>query len=178
MDKADFLRECMSEFKNAPIDTFNQAFCRVCATRNCVRSAANTMTFDKRVENWKDTLFLKVPRANDEDHKFDYIRGKNFQPISISDMPENIGQPYEIKTFAEVPIPEIKPENISPAIPVTLPFVPEIREVPKPPQIQLEAPKSKEIVPIISNTPFTQGEMVGSEDTIIEPGATVTFKGS
>jgi hypothetical protein len=179
MDKADFLRECMSEFKNAPIDTFNLAFCRVCANRDCVRSAANTMSFDKRVHSWQDTLFFKVPRANEEDHKFDYIRGKNFTPITPTDMPDTSGRPYEVKTFAEVPIPEIKSEKPSPAAPITYPVAPEIREAQEPPSQSQESPKTSEEpkqVPVVTNTPFSQGTILESEDVVVEPGATITFK--
>lgn len=57
----DFLRECMEDVKNVPIDEFNKAFCLVCANRDCSRARANTSLFNIRTSNWEKDLFLQVP---------------------------------------------------------------------------------------------------------------------
>ena len=62
--KQDFLRECMEEVRNVPIDQFSQAFCVVCANSDCSRSRANSTLFNIRIMNWEKDLFTNIPRAD------------------------------------------------------------------------------------------------------------------
>lgn len=168
MPRDDYLKECMSDVGNVPLDVFNQMFCRVCANRGCARSGLNNSAFDIRVKNWEKTLFIDVPRASESDTRYDPIRAKKFIPLQ--------SRAYEIRSVEEVPsvsmstsnpnIPEppIKsPDTIvsseNPAVPKIIPGVP------SPPRIQE-----------MENTPFNQGIVLpGGSDPIQAPGSTFTF---
>src|SRR5690348_6277675 len=84
-NRADFLKECMSDpalvTSPVPIDEFQRNYCIVCANRECARSSANNLAFDRRVANWESTLFTNAPRAKDDDPNFVRIRSKNFAPV-------------------------------------------------------------------------------------------------
>jgi hypothetical protein len=78
----------MSDFPGTPIDEFNKRYCVVCGNRECVRNKSNGMIFDRRAQNWYERLFIKVPRASEDDPRFDRIREKKFI---------NINEPIEIR---------------------------------------------------------------------------------
>jgi hypothetical protein len=84
MAKEDYLRECMSEFKQVPIDIFNTTFCLKCYSSECARSQFENSAFNNRITNWQKILFTNVPRASDEDPRFGLIRGKRFLPVDRS----------------------------------------------------------------------------------------------
>lgn len=81
--KADFLQECMSDFKNVPIDAFNREYCVLCSNRECTRSWGNISRFDNRVKNWRKVLFEDVPRVNDPS-----IANPGFTPVDPGAVPE------------------------------------------------------------------------------------------
>src|SRR5512135_2096050 len=114
-EKADFLRECMTDpalvSQPVPIDQFSRAFCVVCAYKPCVRSRANTMVFTERVANWVPRMFTQVPRAADDDPNYARIRAKNFQSVN---------EPLVVEVQPEVPVqpePEAAPMQTQPPEP-------------------------------------------------------------
>lgn len=173
MHKLDFLRDCMRDVPGLPIDQFNTAFCVMCGNRQCSRSGANNLAFDRRVSNWKNDLFDNVPRASDRDPGFDHIRLKRFIPIE----PESTVVPDVYSREPDVVInvqsteaqTEAK-ENLS----VPLAF----RRIPSTPASQ---------TPQAANTPFIQGAMlpgndqsvvkISPQETEIESGGSFTFGG-
>lgn len=164
-DKADFLKECMSDFGNVPIDDFNRAYCAVCHNRSCSRSNASTMLFDVRAKNWKRDLFDDVPTADPEDPRYDPIRMKEFK---------SVGQPStgSIPTFFTAPVP----------VPKAAESPPEPREEPIVQKRPDPIPASAPTPPEAGNTSFQQGSMIGpaspqTNDQVISPGGTYTFGG-
>ncbi len=175
-DRADYLKECMTDpalTKTGPLpmDVFNTSYCRVCANRECSRSALNGMAFDARALNWKKDMFDSVPRAEEADHQYDRIREKRFLQIqgapppaqSWAVTPPARPAPYEVQGPAEEP-PAPEPHSAAAASPT--------------PRAPVQAPE-------LENTPFAQGTMVGGpkqpgkegKDVVIEPGGTFTFGG-
>jgi hypothetical protein len=155
---ADFLRECMSDIasqikQSIPIDEFTKSYCIRCLNQDCARSKANGLRFVKRAVNWKEDLFINVPRADEHDSVFDNIRSRQF--ISANETPgENPG---------ENPVaPPVKPE-------------PEPEPEPEP----IVAPPSSLATPDLGNTPFVQGTMVSDKplkkEVVLEPGQAYTF---
>jgi hypothetical protein len=168
--KPDYLRECMSGFGTVPIDAFSKAFCLVCANRECARSAANGMKFDRRVHTWYETLFSQVPRADDNDARYDTLRAKRFMPITPA-IEVNTPDPMPMPIIQEISPPIITPEAPD-IIPKPSPMAPVVQEVEGPPT----PPKTVEIPPNVTNTPFVQGTMIGSnKEVVIQPGGTFTF---
>lgn len=197
--RSDFLRECMADVGQAPIDTFQKAFCVVCANRDCIRSSSNNLAFDRRILNWKQDLFDNVSRAEESDPRFSQIRSKRFlpagqPPIVVSDTrvqevpsvsvtnTENLNAAQDrIQTDSPInqipePIPEQIPEPIvhtqdsAEIQPQIVPTQPSVDPVPVDPASQ-------------SNTPFSQGATLPGFrkdeplDIVIEPGASFTFGG-
>jgi hypothetical protein len=187
--KQDFLKECMTEtgsIGRIPIDQFNLQMCRVCAQRLCSRSALNESSFDKRAKNWKIVLFDQVPRATDDDPRYERIRAKNFLSFQPKDsMPNPSPRAYEVMETTNVPV-AIPPEPKSipivnagiiqiplPPLPATPSAVP-IQTVIEP---QPQSPKVTEMSPDLGNTPFSQGTILKpvEEDVVIQPGGSFTF---
>ncbi len=49
----DYLKDCMNDVGNPPIDAMHRNFCLVCANRGCERSGMSQSAFDSRVKNWR-----------------------------------------------------------------------------------------------------------------------------
>lgn len=155
----DYLKECLSDVGPVPLDAFNMAWCRVCARRECVRAGLNNSVFDQRARNWKDTLFLKVPRAEDGDPRYANIRAKKFLPLASAaevwtptDLPPGPSPEPPSRTDPDEEVPDTDPNPVSPAEPA--PFEP----APEPAGPTPEAP----VFPV--NTPFQQGSMIGGRE--------------
>ena len=93
--KPDYLKECMSEVGNIPLDQFNQAYCLRCGNQECIRSKINN-SFESRVKTWEERLFKNPPRAKDDDPRFNNIRSKQFKPIGKHSM--------EVHTTQQIPV--------------------------------------------------------------------------
>jgi len=165
--KSDFLKECMSEVGNIPLDQFNLAFCRRCGNQECSRSRLNN-SFQTRVQTWEDRLFKNPPRASEDDPRFNNIRSKKFSPIGKSS--------YEIHTTQNIPVTSLKEEpEASPVQPPPAPIQPAPLPPPtvQPPPAPVAPPP---VNPNIGNTEFNQGTMIGNQtETILEPGGTFIF---
>lgn len=103
----DFLRECMADVKNVPIDEFNKAFCLVCANRECTRARANTSLFNIRTTNWEKDLFLNIPRLEESNPVAKEIIAKWYSPPSI-----NSGTPSGFTALKEA---VLEPQGEAPA---------------------------------------------------------------
>ena len=172
MAKADYLKDCMTDIGTIPIDQFNLIYCRKCGNSDCARSVLSTSAFENRVANWKDVLFDKVPRVNDNDERYDNVRIKWFKHQSSEPRMEPI--PI-IKEPEFKPEPEPEPELY-------------VKEEPNRivPELQIEI---KEIEPVIAkpelvqvtpdNTPFEQGMKIGEEpkETVLGSDGVYTFGG-
>ena len=198
----DFLRECMTDVGNVPLDEFNRVFCRLCARRECARSGLNNSVFDRRVEGWQDKLFTNPPRADPDDPKYANIRAKKFLPIASPSV--------EVKSFTNVPVitpeherppPEVPPEparveppeparvepapvpsvpDLEPEAPEPVPEAPE--PVPEAPELEIPAPvpvraPQRHVAQPAENTPFAQGTVLpgGESENVVEPGSTFVF---
>lgn len=169
----DFLKECMSDIeKPIPLDTFNVVWCRLCGRRECVRAGLNSSVFDVRTRNWRDNLFLKVPRAEDNDPRYSNIRAKKFLPLAPSS---------EVWTNAVAVVsPDPDPQPPDPAGP-GLPDPPEEESPDTDPNPEPEpepnpepnpadgsghqAPIPQAMVAAV-NTPFQQGSMIGGREAL------------
>lgn len=161
--KKDFLKECISDVGNSPLDEFNTYFCVRCQNIECMRAGGNGSSFNKRVSNWEDIFFKNVPRdTNDE--RFDSIKAKKF--VSITKETN-----YEIKSMepadiTKLAIPEVKIINK--------------QEVSKPVQkndtIELNTTDSKKLHSNTQNTEFLQGTTLDGNETVEKPGSTFVFK--
>lgn len=163
MAKVDFLQECMSEFKNAPIDAFNKEFCVVCSNRECTRSWGNASGFDNRVKNWREVLFTNVQRVDNPDfgnQKFEPVGrtpeiapSAGFEPLSYDDIPDTDPAPAPTAAVQSRPVEPTKPESSS-----------------KPVQKPTGLPAA--------NTPFNQPVMIGNqknEEKTESPGCVFVF---
>jgi hypothetical protein len=167
----DFLRDCMNDVQNPPLDQFQRNWCLVCANRECERAGMNRSTFDHRAKNWKDTLFNKVPRAASDDPRYDNVRSKLFLPTS--------GKTPDVKVFMPG-VPTVEPPAPSPPRPAAFvmaqapaqpappappaPVVPEAEPAPgvTSPEEGGPSPATSSVVPVASpgNTAFQQGMMI------------------
>lgn len=163
MDKADYLSECMSEFKGAPIDAFNREFCTLCSNRECARSWGNASVFDNRVKNWRSVLFENVQRSNNPS-----AANLKFEPIGSGKIPEIVSTP----SFETVPSPA--PDEF-----MTYDDVPDTdadtKEAVTPVEEQLPVRQAN-----APNTPFEQPVMVGghnlkTEEAEAGPGCVFVF---
>jgi hypothetical protein len=162
MAKQDFLRECMSEFKGAPIDAFNREFCAVCSNRGCSRSWGNASGFDTRVKNWRTVLFEKVPRIVAPD-----LANPNFAPMETTRVPEVQTQTFETSasplSFDDVP-------DTEPGSPVSSPPAAEAQLEPRPGPDVCPPPAAPAAPPgqMLFNTPFKQPVMLGDQTKMEE----------
>jgi hypothetical protein len=60
------------------------AYCSRCLQPECLRSTHGSSKFDQRVATWEDRLFLKVPRMDQSDPRFESISSKEFHPVQES----------------------------------------------------------------------------------------------
>lgn len=182
---ADFLKECMSDVsgklgKVVPIDEFNQAFCVVCVNKECARSRSNNMLFDQRAHNWKEELFISVPRAGDDDPQYNGIRSKNFISVAnipAPNIPQNTPEEPKINPIERKLNIEFKSENSDLSEepePEPIPELEIIKPEPKPEPLIQPQPRP---VPDLGNTPFQQGTVLPgkSKEVKLEPGQSYTF---
>jgi len=160
--KVDFLNECMSEFRNAPIDAFNRQFCVVCSNRECSRSWGNNSTFDTRVKNWRSVLFENVQRKDDPN-----ISNPKFELVEPGRVPE-----IRPSVFETIPAaPPLSYEDVPDTDPDSPILVSPANVVVTPPQT--------EPVPIM-NTPFDKPVMLGGAEEKteekMEPGSVFIFE--
>lgn len=166
----DYLKECMSEVPQAPLDEFQKAYCLVCANRECSRSRMNNSVFDKRVANWKENLFIHPPQAAADDPRFDNFRSKQFLPlvkdgsreVRSVDVPV-IQPPKFMPGAAEAPPPE--PKETAPTPPDSPPpdLVPQPQPPPDLPAAEQEpTPEAQPAQqgPAFGNTSFQQGTVL------------------
>lgn len=137
------------------MDAFNMAWCRVCARRECTRAGLNNSVFDQRARNWKDTLFRKVPRAEDGDPRYANIRAKKFLPLvsaaEIRTPPNPISEP----------VPQADPDEEAPDTDPNPEAPVEPAPVEPPPEPTGPLPETS-VFPV--NTPFQQGSMIGGRE--------------
>lgn len=177
-NKDDFLRECMTDpalnpDNRTPIDEFNRKYCVVCCNRDCSRSAAGGLAFDRRALNWKKDLFDEVPRAEEGDSSYDSIRRKVFRPAQES---------LSIST-AQAPVVPV------PTADARARFLPHVIEEAAPAPAPRQPAQSAHIPPPeYENTPFTQGMILpggppaappptGGSEVVVQPGGTFVFGG-
>jgi hypothetical protein len=191
-EKADYLRECMSDpalvSQPIPIDQFSRAFCVVCGYKPCVRSRANTMVFTERVATWQPRLFTNVPRADDNDPNYARIRAKNFQSVDEPLVVNTQTVAAPAPTQAPAPQPLEPPIHSTPDRPTESP-VQQVQTPPAPvplvaqpaPVTQAASVSAPHQEPTLDNTPFAGGIVLPGkpvdkkEDKFVEPGSTFTF---
>jgi len=107
MDKQDYLRDCMAQFRGVPIDAFNREFCTVCSNRECSRSWGNASVFNARVKNWRSVLFENVPRIVAPDQA-----NPNFLPVDAGRVPEIRTSAFETSPapLSYDDVPDTQPE--------------------------------------------------------------------
>jgi len=179
MTKSDFLKECMSDVSSAlgkivPIDEFNQEFCVLCINKECARSRSNNLLFEQRAINWKNSLFKKIPRANETDPKYASIRSKNFTPITPPESDTIVKPQVDVveNTFDKSDIIQRK---------MKIEFKSESE--PEPAELELDEPQpvtppapapepEPQIQPNVENTPFAQGTTLPGrkKEIVLEPG--------
>jgi len=180
MDKIhqDFLKECMSDVGNAPLDEFNQYFCIKCQNIDCIRAGGNDSIFKKRISSWEDSLFKNVSRADDDDSRFNNIRSKKFLPIIKETK-------YEVISNTELPIldtskmkQQIKINNKELDDDLTLVDMPKEVKI-EPLEVKInEHIQNTEFSSDIQNTEFKQGTMLSkteTELTVKKPGSIFIF---
>ncbi len=97
-NRLDFIKECIMDPALTqgviPIDVFQKEMCVKCLQPQCLRSLSTKVSFDQRVQNWEENLFINPPTASETDPNFNYIREKKFlskeEPISINVSPVNV----------------------------------------------------------------------------------------
>lgn len=183
----DFLKECMSDVssklgKVVPINEFNQAFCVLCVNRDCSRSRSNNLLIARRSANWRENLFINVPRAGDNDPQYANIRSKNFVSVNPSisvpisnNILQNTSEESTRNPIEQKLNIEFKSEDTSklePVLPIEPEPEPEPKSPPPPPPIQ-----PKPIKLPAGNTPFAQGTVLSSKkpEVFLEPGQSYTF---
>lgn len=161
----DFLKDCMNDVGNPPIDEMHRNWCVGCANRGCERSGMNQSAFDKRVKNWKELLFTNVPRASADDPAYDNIRSKAFSQLGTPAAPKTVvftpGVPVATPARAQMAQPAAftrkdvdRPEVEAPAVEDS----PELDLEPVGPQ------PATVVTPRVAppgNTPFEQGTVLG-----------------
>ena len=184
--KADFLRECMADVGQVPIDEFNAAYCLRCANRECSRSGLSAMSFDRRVANWQKDMFTNVPRASETDPRFASIRVKNFKTVN---------QPVSVTTPQQAPQPAVQQMTLPPDSPLEAPADASTPETTPEPHALVPETSHSETERVIEppsvaapqqtayNTPFNQGVMLGTpekpkEDVELGSDGTFVFGGN
>lgn len=169
----DFLKDCMNDVGNPPIDVMHKNWCLGCGNRGCERAGLNNSAFDRRVKTWKETLFLNVPRAAADDPAYDNIRSKSFSPMGQPEPPRTVSFTPGVPTVS-VPVPMVRPaafvrqEAEKPEPEMAIPAVdPETDRVERaaPPE---EAATEERVAPP-GNTSFEQGTVLGGGPTPAPP---------
>lgn len=115
--RRDYLKECHAQVSkqvkvSLPFDDFHSAYCIRCFQPECTRSAHGSTRFDQRVSTWQDRLFLKVPRMDQSDPRFESISSKEFAPVQES----LIVRGWGAESSPEPPPVDIIPESPQEAI--------------------------------------------------------------
>lgn len=182
MTKPDFLQECINDpaLVTGPvqIDEFSKAYCLVCANRDCARAGTNNMQFDYRSIHWKEMLFDNVPRADDNDSRYDNIRGKKFLPIQprieVPGTP-NFVSPNMVSVDPSISRSMAKPDD--PEVVIATPVIA------TPESIQIQSKPQSKPTTELKNTPFQQGTILpggpkaepAKEETPLANGSVYTF---
>lgn len=191
MSRPDFLKECMSDVGQMPLDEFNVTYCVRCANRECARSGAGQLSFDRRVQNWQKDMFTSVPRAQDNDPRYSSIRSKHFRSANSSTIATvNLQGRDPVVTTVESPAPpspvaERDPNtNPTATTPVNESLVPSESPAQEAPPAPPPTPRPR---PQMHNTPFVQGTVspghqqaasVNEEKAVeMDAGGTFTFGG-
>ncbi len=164
----DFLKDCMNDVGNPPIDVMHKNWCLGCGNRGCERAGMNNSAFDKRVKNWRETLFLNVPRAAPDDPAYDNIRSKSFTPVGQPKAPRSVLFTPGVSTVS-VPVPMAKPAAFvrqepessgqGTAEPVPTEPVPTEPVPTEPEKAEKAEPEGR--APPPGNTSFEQGTVLG-----------------
>ncbi len=151
-----------------PLDEFNKAYCVRCQQRGCERAGMNSSLIAVRARTWKERLFERVPRADNDDPEYDRIRAKRFLPAG--------GQgTYEIRA-EKVDAPSQKAE---PQSELWIPGLtqPAEAQTVAPSPASPTAPGGRGLTsssPL--NTPFEQGTVLPcEEERKVEVGGTYVF---
>jgi hypothetical protein len=171
--REDYLRECLSEVsakakKAVPMDELQREFCSYCQNRECARSGASNMAFDRRTLNWNEDLFVNVQRAPDGDPAAERIRSiwtpANFVVVTSSQAQE----PEQVNLFSTTAAAEPAAEPPADAA------APAAVAVPEPAR---PAPAPRPVRPV-QNTPFDAPAYAGpapEKEKVMSPGDTFTF---
>jgi len=130
--RRDFLKECHSQVAGKvkeplTFELFSESFCTRCLQPECTRSSHGKTKFDQRVTSWEDRLFLKVPRMDPGDPRFESIAGQEFSPVQESLIVHGWGtegEPEPPMAFIPEPVQKAVTEE-SPAIIEPLPVYPQ-----------------------------------------------------
>ncbi len=202
--KTDYLKECMGDITSAikrsvSIDDFNREFCSVCMSKECSRSGNNNLLITLRARNWESDLFLNVPRASDQDSRYDAIRDKWVEKIVLeSQTPTPQAPPPQAPPLEEPSSPVIEePEPLDDVLQneTSVPMHEEVVAAPEP-ELEIETAVIPDLAPTIElpvappppkpvppspqknyNTPFNKPGYLGEakEEIIIESGGSFTF---
>lgn len=130
--RRDFLKECHSQVaakakEPLTFDMFTEAYCARCLQPECTRSSHGKTKFDQRVTSWADRLFLKVPRMDQSDPRFESISRQEFAPAQETLVVRGWGtesEPEPPRAFIPEPAQETSKDEI-PATNEPLPVYPQ-----------------------------------------------------
>jgi hypothetical protein len=118
--RRDYLKDCHNQVsvqvkESLPLEDFSTAYCARCLQPECTRSAHGSSKFDQRVATWEDRLFLKVPRMDSSDPRFESISSKEFHPVQESLVVHGWGATESDSAPKVEVIPEKSQEEVEPA---------------------------------------------------------------
>lgn len=174
---SDFLRECFESVRpqlsqieggdKISVDQFKAQVCSTCCAPDCDLSRLSSSSFQDRVTNWKERLFLNPVRLDPKDPRFPVFNSKSFlevpivgrgsaKQVAVSDWLDPL-QKTEVKEATP-------PRKLSPEAPV-------VSDPPKKvPSVSSDAGASQEQLQLPSNTPFQQGSTLpGAPEKTPEP---------
>lgn len=181
--KSDFLRECLSDVGQMPLDVFSKRFCLVCSNSECIRSRAHQSPFTYRAENWKKDLFDSVPRAQEDDPNYSNIRSKKFLPLYDPNPPSIILNPVQDPQSNPAGLQWQEEQSETDSDIQASSIIQNVLETqPEPQKILVNTPR---VVLPVQNTPFTQGLIIPGgpsksakqNDNVTEPGQSYSFGG-
>lgn len=118
--RRDFLKECHSQVvgqvkEPLTFDMFLGAYCTRCLQPECTRSTHGSTKFDQRVASWEDRLFLRVPRMDPSDPRFESISRQEFAPAQETLVVHGWGtenEPEPPRAFVPEPAQEAAVEEV------------------------------------------------------------------
>lgn len=124
--RRDFLKECHSQLvtqakQHLPLEDFGAAYCDRCFQPECSRSTHGKTRFDQRVSTWEERLFLRVPRMDQSDPRFEEIASKEFHPVQESLVVHGWGDQEEMAPKRDI-LPE-PPQEVTVEVPDVEPVV-------------------------------------------------------